>query len=152
MRAGGRLRRDPEPTPLRVSISLACCSASNNRRITTGLVLTLRASNVEVTRSPFLYASTASVCTAMAKRQLLLMTSLRMVSIGPRRPCQARPPRNRVHLATAPILKGLHHRQVLTEVAFGCIPRNRTARDPALFLAGGRCQKPPCLPRPRNES
>src|SRR5437773_792642 len=88
MRAGERLKREPKPTPLRVSTSLACCSVSNRRRMTTGLVLTLCASNLEVTGSPFLYASTASVCTAIAKRQLPLMTSLRVLCIGRGCGCQ----------------------------------------------------------------
>src|SRR2546426_1000855 len=43
MRPGARLRRDPAPAPLRVSMTPAACNKSSNLRMTTGLVLTLPA-------------------------------------------------------------------------------------------------------------
>src|SRR5438552_15826076 len=73
MRPGARLRRDPAPAPLPVAMNPAACNKSSSLRMTTGLVLTLPASNADVTASPSLYARTASTCTATANRQLVRM-------------------------------------------------------------------------------
>src|SRR5579871_2125608 len=73
MRCAERLNREPAPTPLRVSISFASFNDSSSRRMITGFVFTLPASNADVTGSPSLYARTANTCTAIAKRQLVLI-------------------------------------------------------------------------------
>src|SRR5579863_8923095 len=73
MRPGDLLRREPAPTPLLVSTSLARCKSSNSRLTITGLVLMLPARHWDVTRSPSLYARNESTWTAMAKRQLVLI-------------------------------------------------------------------------------
>lgn len=54
IRAGDRLSLEPKPAPFLVSTRPACCKFDKRRRITTGFVLTLEASNEDVTRSPSL--------------------------------------------------------------------------------------------------
>ena len=81
MRLGERLNREPDPAPLRVSISLARCNESNNRRMMTAFVFTLLASIADVQASPSLYASTVNTCTAMANRQLALIGAILVTAV-----------------------------------------------------------------------